>query len=493
MLVAALGFAFWRSRAGASSAATDRASAPTLATAKSIWLAVLPPQNEGRPEDDWFGDSLADEIRGALVKIQAFEVKSSRSSQTFKGTTKTIPEIARALGVEYLLQSTVRWAPTAGSAGTGRVRVAAELVDARTEAVKWRSSYDTTLNDLFGGQVALAEHAARDLAGALQLSPATAAGSRQTTSLQSPEPNAYAVYVTGRQEFNRLTSASVRHSRDLLRRAAELDTTFARAHAWLAFALFYGRGWKQDSVEMGTALRKAVQLAPNDPDVLMTRGAIRQLEWDWRGAQSDFSRALALDPGNVWTIYFLTQIEEALGNIDRGVELARRAAEIDPLLAGDAYPSALRWAGRLDDALAAARAGLAIDSLSTANAWWGEIAYVLAYRGDIVGYRAARERQVALRGSGASWDAGALARAGRVLEARAAMEKMRPAAVRGDVSAVFMAGAFASLGEADSAFAWLNRLTAPDPDVLNVPVDEFLKPLRSDPRYQVLLKRWRLR
>jgi tetratricopeptide (TPR) repeat protein len=298
------------------------------------------------------------------------------------------------------------------------------------------------------------------------------------------------VYLTGRQELNRFTTASIARAVDLLTRATQLDATFAKAHAWLAMALL-----QQDAVvgsaPMWSALRKATQLAPDDAEVLTASGFAREIKWDWKGAQADFARAISLDPANTWAMWGLTEIETALDNGDVAVELGRRAATIDPLVAGDLYPVALRRAGRVDESLAAARAGLALDSLSTSNGWWLEIAYVLASRGDVAGYRDADKRQVALGRSSTYLEASALARAGRTEEARAVLQLMRLMTRQGKIPAVNMAGAFASLGEADSAFAWLNRITGRT--ALHIPTSLFLGPIRSDPRYMALLKRIGLR
>jgi serine/threonine-protein kinase len=489
VLLAAAGIAIAYARKGGSTA-PDRL---TVSAEKPLWIAVLPPVFSGRAEDDWFGDGLADEMRGALVKIPGLQVKGSRSSQSFKGTTKTIPEIAKALGVDYVVVSSVRWSPT--SAGAGRVYFAPELVDARTDAVRWRSPYDTTVTDLATGQRAIAEHAARDLAGAFSTS--VAVSRTRASATPNVKPEAYAAYQSGKQALLAFAPSSKTRSFDLLRRAIARDSTFAKAHALLAISI----GWFDgDTLIRQRAVQRAIALAPDDPDVLAAAAEDRLFAWDWSGARADLSRALASDPNNFWALADAMALEAALGNVERSVELGKRAAEVDPVSAGDAYPQALFTAGRMEEALAAARAGLAGDSLSVANPWHERVAEVLAWRGDFAGARAQLERQAALTGAMDSvslslWETGALARGGRAKEARARLEQLRTAVLRqphGSPGVYRLAGVFASLGEADSAFAWLDLGLARRGFPLGsfgIPNNPYLAPLHSDPRYHALLRR----
>ncbi len=485
-LVAAAGFATAYLRKGGSTA-PDRL---TLSLEHPLWMAVLPPQFSGKAEDDWFADGLADEIRSALVRIPGVQVKASRSSQSFKGTTLTIAAIAKALGVDYVVVSTVRWSPT--SPGVGRVNFAPELVDARTEAVRWKVPYDTTVTDLASGQRAIAEHVARDLASAFSAVPATAIA--PTGAAANVKPEAYAAYLAGKQQFFAFAPSSRTRSLELLGRAVALDSTFAKAHAWLAIAIqFYGG----DSLARRRAVRRAVALAPDDPDVLAAAADDRLRAWDWTGARTDLSRALAADPNHLWALYDAMLLEGAFGNLERSVELGKLAATLDPVSAGDAYAVVLFNARRMDEALAAARAGLALDSLSVANSWHEHVAEVLAWRGDVAGTRAELERQAALTGPEDSvelsfWEAGALAQGGRPKEARAHLDPLRTAVLHGWRGEYRLAGVFASLGEADSAFAWLDRGLAHRRSPLGssgIPNNPYLASLHSDPRYLALLRR----
>ena len=487
LLVAAAGFYFMR-------AGRDT---PLGGVGTPVWIAVLPPENQGRPSEDWFADGLADEIRGALARIPGAQVKGSRSSQSYKGSTKAIPQIAGELGVTYVVTSKVRWEPTGG--GDGRVIVSAELLDGRSETVKGRQSYDTTLSDLYGGQVAVAQRAARDLSAFLHLVPDTSVRVvSRATSPPKVNPEAYAAYLAGRAEFNRFTTQSRDHSIELFTRATGLDSTFAKAHAWLAIAMYTRGVDPRDGTaeQAAAAVRQANILGPDDPDALVARSYLDERTWDWKAMRADVSRALERDPASTWARDRLVTLEEEMGNFDRALEVAKRNAETDPVVVGDVPGVVLADAGRMDEALAYARAGLALDSMATANCWYCIIAEVLAIRGDVAGTRAAYARNFALRGESlpAHVEGVALARAGRRPEARAIVAKLRATADSHPAVDGQLAIIFAALGENDSAFVWLNkRVDGKIGGAGPIATSAYLIPLRSDPRYTAVLKRTGLR
>jgi TolB-like protein len=189
---------------------------------------VLPLENQGRAEDEWFGDGLADELRGALSRYPDLLVKGSRSSTSFKGTTKSLKQIARELGVVYLVVGSVRWEPTA--AGRGGVRVSPELIDVRDESTKWKESFDTELTDLFGGQKSLGERVARRIGSALALS-LDAHAQDLDTAATSVKPEAFVMYLRGRRELVVFTPSSQKQAVRLFRQATQLDPSFGKAQA----------------------------------------------------------------------------------------------------------------------------------------------------------------------------------------------------------------------------------------------------------------------
>lgn len=456
----------------------------------AVWIAVLAPQMVGKADTVGFADGLVDEVRGSLVRAGA-SVKAGRSTQVFKDSTLSLPEIARRLGgVPWIVASKVRWEPS--GAGRGRLYATFELLDARTETMKWSDAYDTTLTDLPKGQEAVADRVARDLAGELNITRRSATLAR----IEAPnvKPEAYTLYQLGRAELNRWTDSSRNRAPGYFRRAASLDPSFAKAYAWLFLSLQYSDA-ATDTSQLRAAAHRAIALAPDDPDVLAVRSFERMRDWDWMAARKDLESALARDPQDAFKLWWLSELEAALGNSERAIELGRRGASIDPVVGGDLYAGALRMTGRLDEAVKAAQAGLALDSLSTANQWWYNIGYVAVVRGDLDGYYHARERARALRQQdGLRWyEAAALAQAGRDAEARAQLGRDVQAVLKGKSSGFSVAETYASLGERDSAFVWLERFVRLRYSPHYLPISAFLTPLHQDPRWPALLKRVGLR
>jgi predicted Zn-dependent protease len=168
--------------------------------------------------------------------------------------------------------------------------------------------------------------------------------------------------------------------------------------------------------------------------------------------------ALERDPANLLALWGLFGLEGTTGNYQKQLEFAQKAAAVEPLVSADIVPGALFAAGRVNEAESAAEAGLALDSMSVANCWWCVLAQVAASRGDVDRYRSARSRLLALGRWNDDLELIALARAGRIQEARAMLAELRANFKSGKASAVTVAESFAALNEADSAFAWLNRV-----------------------------------
>ncbi|MEO6331867.1 MAG: hypothetical protein ABIP09_04845 [Gemmatimonadaceae bacterium] len=258
------------------------------AVGEPIPVAVLPLENRGRPKDEWFGDGLADELRGALSRHSGLLVKGSRSSNLFRGTTKSLAQVARELGVRYVVTGSVAWDPT--GKGHGRVRVSPELVDVSNESTKWQQSFDTSLTDLFTGQRALGVRMADALARSLV--PATE--HRAAVTATQVDPEAYALYLAARRELDRWTADAFPRAIDLLRRSTRADTNFATSFALLSFAIAWGPTFTSRDArmsEMLSASDRAARLAPNDPEVLATRVFARMFRREYREALNDARRS----------------------------------------------------------------------------------------------------------------------------------------------------------------------------------------------------------
>ena len=183
-------------------------------------IAVLPLTNmSGDPENEFFSDGITEEILNLLAKQPDLRVVSRTSSFSFKHTTLDVPAIADKLGVDIVLEGSVR---RAGN----RVRIVAQLIDAANDAHLWSDSYDRELEDIFAVQTDIA----RRIVDAMNLDPETCVECGGNTS----DIKAYDYYLRGRQYFHQVTTKDLAFARQMFQKAIEIDPAFARAYAGLA-------------------------------------------------------------------------------------------------------------------------------------------------------------------------------------------------------------------------------------------------------------------
>ena len=189
-------------------------------------VAVLPFENLGAPEDDYFADGMADEIRGKLTSLQSVQVIARASSTPYKKTTKTPKQIAQELDVGYLLTATVRWEK---SGGTSRVHVSPELVEVTGSGAptsRWQQPFDAALTDIFQVQSDIASRAAQALGAALG-----AGEERQLSGKAHAEPRGLRRLPQGRAGQEQLNA---RQALGFYEQAVALDPGFAQAWARLS-------------------------------------------------------------------------------------------------------------------------------------------------------------------------------------------------------------------------------------------------------------------
>jgi eukaryotic-like serine/threonine-protein kinase len=295
-------------------------------------LAVLPFENQGDSADAYFADGITDELRGKLAAVTGLEVIASRSSNDYRRTTKSLPEIGRDLGVNYLLIGKIWWQKRAG--GAGRVRVSPELIRVVTgtaPTTKWAQAFDAPLTDVFQVQADIAGRIAKALDVALGAGVPQALAARPTTS-----PEAYDDYLRANEYYNRQTIPDVQLAARLYRQALVLDSTFALAWARLARAGAFLYWFKGDpSAEQLTrveqAARRALALAPELPEAHVAMGYYHY--WgrrDYTRALEEFSLAGQRDPNNAEVAYVAGAVLRRQGKWDQALASFKRAAELDP-------------------------------------------------------------------------------------------------------------------------------------------------------------------
>jgi len=331
-------------------------------------IAVIPFENAGSTDDEYFADGMTDELRSRLSKIRGLRVTARASSSQYRRSKKTPREIGRELEVRYLVQGTVRWNR---ANGVNRVRVTPELIDVSNEESRWSEPYDTVLSDVFAVQASIASKVAEALNVALAPPVQAQIAERPTSSL-----DAYDEFLKGEQITNSLGTADavvLLKGLDHYERAIQLDSTFVRAWSAIARAQssINGTGPTKEGVERArVAAERTVQLAPDRPEARLALGSyLRDIQVDFVGARREFLAGLEHDPNNPDLLSGLATVERALGKFDDALAHAKEAAAVDPRSvasarrAAAAYHDLRRYSEELaawDRALAIAPQNLAI-------------------------------------------------------------------------------------------------------------------------------------
>ncbi len=296
-------------------------------------VAVLPFENLGAAEDDYFADGIADEVRGKLTSIPGLQVIARGSSTPYKKTNKTPKQIAEELNAAYLLTATVRWEK---SRGTSRVHVSPELVDVtRPDAPtsKWQQPFDASLTDVFQVQADIASKVAQALGVAL------GAGEEKRLS-EKPTENfaAYDAFLKGEETSNGMAAGdppSLRKALGFYEQAVALDPAFAQAWARVSMAnsTLYGNTppTPQLAERARQAAEKAVALAPNRPEGYLALGNYQRLVVvDFSRALEQYTKAQRLAPNNAEILSGVAATEQSLGRSDASVEQLKQAERLDP-------------------------------------------------------------------------------------------------------------------------------------------------------------------
>ncbi|HEY6929819.1 MAG TPA: protein kinase [Thermoanaerobaculia bacterium] len=353
-------------------------------------LAVLPFENRGAPEDEYFTDGMADEVRGKLTRLAGVQVIARGSSTPYKKTTKSPRQIAEELNVSYLLTATVSWEKRGG---TSRVLVSPELVDlTRPDAPtsKWQQSFDAALTDVFQVQSDIATRVADSLGVALGAVEEERLSEKPTENLA-----AYDAFLKGEEIWNSTGDdpPSIRKSLGLYEQAVALDPGFLQAWARVSYAnsILYVNSTPTPALaeRAQQAAKKAIAVAPNRPEGYVAFGHYERLvSKDFNRAREQYVKGQRVAPGNADLLYGTARAEEGLGRWDVAVEDLRQAATLDPRSALNftALGFALQRLRRYPEAREAFERGLALAPSNLSLI--GETAMTFLGEGNLVGARA---------------------------------------------------------------------------------------------------------
>ena len=356
---------------------------PPSSSEKSI--AVLPFNDLSPAKDhDYFSEGIAEELLGALAKVDGLRVAARRSSFWFKDKQAELGEIASKLNVGHVLEGSVR-------RDGNRVRVTAELIDACDGFTLWSETYEREMRGIF----ALQDEITHSIVDALKLNLDISA---------PPTPHnteAYDAYLQGLFYSDKSTEAELRKSLEFFQEALARDPRFSRAWTGMAKAWL----WLADSYvppleaypKVRDAAIRALELDDEEAEAHVYLAETKRiLEWDLDGAEAEFNRAVAIDPNSTPSNYFVAALHAARGNRDKALEYLQRTSKIDPasLWVSNFACELYRYFGLYDEATAAGERALQLDPTF---AHYGEPALAALYRemgrfdDAIALYRKARE------------------------------------------------------------------------------------------------------
>ena len=450
-------------------------------------VAVLPFQNVGAPDEEYFSDGLTEELIVALSQLRSLRVAARTSAFAFKQQTGDVREIARTLRVATVLLGSVRKTEN-------RVRVTAQLVDATNGLDIWSETYEArNLSDIFDIQADMALRIARALEANLSASDRVRLRRKPTESVE-----AYTLYLKGRYFWGRrgehLTTAI-----EYFNRAIAVDSQYARAYAGLAatFGPMGIQGYIQAQAgrdSMRTAALRAVELDDSLAEGHAALGACHHVyEWNWAAAEREYQRAVQLEPNfptaHLWYGYLL----ETLGRFDEAIAERQRARDLDPL-APSAYTglgNALLLRGRVDSAQAVYREGIRIDP----EYWQAHegLGVLLESAGQLEAARESFQRAVNFAGRTQRPKANlarVLALAKRTPEAAQLLKELRAQATQTRIHDPYVATALFASGDREGALAWLEEAYRERHPAMNrLKVDLPYAAMRREPRFQELVRR----
>jgi serine/threonine-protein kinase len=345
-------------------------SAPTSSEVDSgdKSIAVLPFNDLSAAKDHaYFGEGIAEELLGALAKVDGLRVAARRSSFWFKDREAELGEIASKLNVGHVLEGSVR-------RDGNRVRVTAELIDACDGFTIWSETYEREMHGIF----ALQDEITRSIVDTLKLKLAI------SPTPPSRSTDAYDAYLEGLFYSDKNTEPELRKSLEFFEQALKQDPTFSRAWTGIAKAWLWLADAHVPPLEAYSKVRdaavRALELDDEEAEAHVYLAETKRiLDWDLDGAEAEFNRAVAIDPNSTPSNYFIAALYAARGDRDKALTFLRRADKIDPasLWVSNFACELYRYFGLYDEAITAGERALQLDPTF---AHYGEPSLAALYR-----------------------------------------------------------------------------------------------------------------
>jgi len=472
-------------------AAPPAATADAHAGGRIRALAVLPFENRsGDPEQEFFADGMTDALITDLAQIGALRVISRTSAMRFKGTRSSLPQIARELNVDAVVEGSALRA-------VNQVRISVQLVDAASDSSLWAKSYDRDLADVLSLQREVTRAIAEEIR--IQLTPEEQSRLKPRGPVN---PAAHVAYLQGRFLWNRWDTESLKQSITYFEQALAADPSYALAYAGLAdsYSVLGNTNAMPPNVAYPLSIAAAERGLALDPNVAELHASLAYVQrfyvWDWPRVERGFLRALEINPGYGTGRRWYAQFLSAMGRHDEAIAEAERALELDPLslIIHTAVGDVLFFARRYERAIYYYRRCVEMDP--TFRPGHTDLSRALEFTGAI-------DEAIAefLRGTGAETGAPAasaalatlLVRAGRRAEAADMIARVEARATSQYVSPYGIASYYATAGDNARALDWLERAYAERDGALPLmKVHPRLDVLHGEPRFRELLAKMQL-
>ena len=451
-------------------------------------LAVLPLENlSGDAAQNYFADGMTDELITDLAQISALRVISRTSVMVYKGARKSLPQIARELNVDAVIEGSVL-------RSGDQVRITAQLIEASTDKHLWSQSYEGELRDTLALQNRVASAIADQIR--INLTPREQAALK---SAKAVNPEAYQSYLKGRYFWNKRTADGLKAALAYFNQAIEEDPKYAQAYSGLAdtYALLgdwqYGvMSFKEALPKAKAAAIKALELDSSLSEAHTSLGySLRAFDWDFDSAAKEFQRAIELNPGYATAHHWNAMNLGLLGRPKEALVEMRKAENLDPLslIINADLAEFLLLTHSYDESVEQGLKIIEMDpTFAIGHKQLGD-AYLLKQ----MDKEAVAELQMAVRLSGGSPICIAdLARAyvasGKMNEAVKLLSDLKKSSTTSFTNAPQIAMIYASMGDNDQAMHWLEKAYEErfNPSIL---LRSGFDPLRSDPRFEELMRR----
>jgi TolB-like protein/DNA-binding winged helix-turn-helix (wHTH) protein/Tfp pilus assembly protein PilF len=455
-----------------------------------LMLAVLPFQNlTGDAGQDYFTDGMTEEMISQLGNLdpQHMGVIARTSVMHYKNSSTPLDQIGRELGVQYVIEGSIR-------RDADKVRITAQLIQMRDQTHLWAREYDRELRDLLAVQGEIAQ----EVADEIQLTLGDHKSAAVPAAALSPRSyDAYDLYLKGQYFLNKRTAADLEEAIGYFQEAVAKDPNDARAYAGLAdsYALMGGYSEHIQTEVMPKARTAALRALQIDGNLAEAHTAlaliVQNYDWDWQTAEKEFRRAIDLNPNYATAHHWYAEHLMWRGRFDEALQESERARQLDPLsliIAAD-NGAILYFSRRYDRAVEKWRSVLEMDpDFQRAHLIIG--AYV--GKGMFAEALADNEkfRSVTPVSSYWSWRAIIYSRSGQAEQARHALHELLQSNQSRSVDPMIIAWAYLGTGDKDRAFVWLEKAYVQhSTELVSIKVSPGCDLLRSDPRFQDLLRR----